>query len=111
MIQINVEARCQARTQKGTQCTKEAIKYEGPVCRNDGETELFVELVNCVQIIKRWRPEATLQSGTVMPGREVEDRRIMLGIPDYGFVCKLHSKEEYAARAKKSFANHGKFRG
>ena len=111
MIQINVTAQCQATTQKGTQCTKEATQYEGRFCRNDGETELFVELLNSVAITEKFRPAKTLPSGTVIPSAFVEQRTSVQGIPSLGFVCNLHSKEEIAARAKKSFANHGRFRG
>ena len=92
MIQINVTAKCQATTQRGTPCTRMATKYQGPFCRNDGEATLFVELLDSVHIKKRWRAEKTLSSGAVFPGAWVEDKSSMQGIPSSGFVCNTHAR-------------------
>ena len=87
-ITIEVTAKCQALTQRGTRCTKEATKYE----RVFAVEPLVVELVDSEHINKRWRPETTLSSGTVIPGAWVNNRLQMQGIPNSGFVCNTHAR-------------------
>ena len=106
-IQINVTAKCQATTQRGTKCTKDATQYEGRFCRNDGETELFVELLDSVAITEKFRPGKTLSSGTVIPSAFVKQTTSVQGIPSIGFVCNTHSRDAVASRARRAFGNYG----
>ena len=93
-ITIEVTAKCQALTQRGTRCTREATKDES---RFNYYSWSFtpispIELIDSEHTNKRWRPQAILDSGTVIPGAWVENRLQMQGIPSVGFVCNTHAR-------------------